>query len=192
MRYVPGMSRTRLVLIALLFAAGCTGGDGGASDGTPTATPTPTPDEPAGLEGVTAAHNDVRAGVGVGPIAWNAALAATAQAWAEACVDTTAPSGLIDHNPNRSDGHPYYVGENIYGSSGGASGVDAVALWSAEVAYYDYDTNSCTGVCGHYTQIVWAASIEVGCGLATCAGLTYGSTVVCNYGPGGNSGGRPY
>ena len=185
---------SRFVPWALVLLAAACGGDGGdvAGDGSPTPTPAATPDEPAGLEGTTAAHNDVRAGVGVGPMTWSAALAATAQAWAESCVDVEAPAGLVDHNPNRSDGHPYYVGENVYGSSGGATGVDAVALWAAEVADYDYDTNSCSGVCGHYTQIVWAASLEVGCGLATCPGLTYGSTVVCNYGPGGNSGGQPY
>ena len=53
-------------------------------------------------------------------------------------------------------------------------------------------TNSCSGICGHYTQVVWAASLELGCGLSSCPGLAYGSTIVCNYGPGGNDGGRPY
>ncbi len=152
----------------------------------------PAEGEPPGLEGTTAAHNQVRAAHGVPPLVWDPSLAATAQAWAEQCIDNDAPIGLIDHNPNRSDGHPAYVGENVYGSSGGASGTDAVALWVSEEADYDYDTNSCSGVCGHYTQVVWATTTAVGCGIHDCPGLTYGSTVVCDYMPGGNTGGRPY
>jgi hypothetical protein len=144
------------------------------------------------LAGITAAHNQVRAGVGVEPLVWSPSLAVTAQAWAEACVDVAAPSGLIDHNPNRSQGHPYYVGENIYGTTGTANAQQAVALWAAEVEDYDYATNSCSGVCGHYTQLVWDTTLEVGCATATCSGLTYRNVIVCNYGPGGNTGRRPY
>jgi pathogenesis-related protein 1 len=52
--------------------------------------------------------------------------------------------------------------------------------------------SSCNGVCGHYTQIVWRTSINLGCALQDCPGLTYGNTIVCDYGPGGNGGGAPY
>jgi uncharacterized protein YkwD len=169
-----------------------------ASPGTPDASPQ-TPDaapvagEPAQLVGITDAHNAVRAGVGVGELVWDDDLAAIAKAWAEQCVDQTSPSGLIDHNPNRSDNYPGYVGENIYGSSGQATGPGAVSLWAAEEQFYDYPTNSCDPgkVCGHYTQVVWAATERLGCGYADCP-LTFGSTVVCNYSPGGNTGGPPY
>lgn len=151
--------------------------------------------EPAGLVGITALHNQVRATVGVGPMTWNPALAATAQAWAESCTDNAAPAGLIDHNPNRSDDHPYYVGENVFGSSGQATAEGAVNSWAAEAASYDYDSNTCAAgqICGHYTQIVWADSVDLGCGIADCPNLQFGSTIVCNYGPGGNiNGQRPY
>ncbi len=164
------------------------GGDGGPGIDAPTVT-----GEPPGLEGTVAAHNAARAAVGVPPLAWDPALAVIADAWARQCRDATAPIGLIDHNPGRSDTYPTYVGENIYGSGGGASGTDAVRLWVAEEASYNYAANSCSGVCGHYTQVVWRATTKVGCALYDCAGLQYGSTVVCNYGPGGNVGGqRPY
>jgi len=155
----------------------------------------PSGGEPAGLEGTVAAHNAARAEVGVAPLAWDPALAAIAQAWVEQCQDTQAPSGLVDHNAGRNDhGYPSYVGENIYGSSGGASGVDAVRLWVAEKSNYHHDGNTCDSgeVCGHYTQVVWRGTTKVGCAVHDCAGLTYGSTVVCDYGPGGNSGGSPY
>lgn len=163
------------------------GGGGGGPDAA-----NPPEDEPAGLVGTTDAHNQVRAAHGVAPLVWDPALAVIAQGWAEQCVDTMDPIGLIDHNPNRSDTYPEYVGENIYGSGGPASGTAAVALWASEEADYDYETNMCSGVCGHYTQIVWAATTKLGCGIHSCPGLTYGNSVVCNYAPGGNSGGRPY
>lgn len=172
------------------------GGGGGGGDGGGGGAPdagVPLDEEPAGLEGITAAHNAVRAMVGVGPMTWDPEVAAIAQAWANQCVDVQAPAGLIDHNAGRSDGYPEYVGENIYGSGGPASGTDAVALWASEEADYDYATNTCSGVCGHYTQVVWATSTKLGCGISSCPGLTYGNSVVCNYAPGGNIGGqRPY
>jgi pathogenesis-related protein 1 len=185
--------------IALAAACGDDGGsadlDGGSDGATGTIDGPPVIGEPAGLEGTTDAHNAVRAQVGVGPLVWDAQLAAIARAWVIQCVDTQAPLGLVDHNPGRSSGQPTYVGENIYGSGGGASGTDAVELWASEQANYDYASNTCAAgqVCGHYTQIVWRSTTKVGCALHTCPGLRYGSTVVCNYAPGGNIGGqRPY
>ena len=152
--------------------------------------------EPAELAGITLAHNQVRNMVVTAEplpfLTWNNDLAATAAAWAAQCVDTDQPIGLIDHNPGRSNGHPYYVGENIFGSGGGASGPEAVQLWASEGADYTYATDSCNGICGHYTQIVWRTTLEVGCALHDCPGLQFGNSIVCDYGPGGNSGGKPY
>lgn len=152
--------------------------------------------EPAALAGTLAAHNAVREGVGVGmaPLIWDGHLAATAQAWAEGCVDLLPPIGFIDHNPDRSEGYPWYVGENIAASGGTLSGPAAVSMWAAEAAFYDYPTNTCDvgHICAHYTQLVWAATERVGCGTALCPALTFSRGVVCNYGPGGNVGGWPY
>jgi len=154
--------------------------------------------EPAELAGITLFHNQVRAMVqtsqALPSLQWEPALAATAAAWVAQCIDTDSVKGLVDHNPNRSDGHPYYVGENIFGSSGQASAQQAVNLWAAEGADYDYASNTCSGnTCGHYTQVVWRDTLYVGCALGNCPGLSFGSTIVCDYGPGGNVGGaRPY
>lgn len=103
--------------------------------------------------------------------------------------------GLIDHNVGRSSGYPEYVGENIYGTSGTATGPGAVASWMNEKPNYDYATNKCAAgkVCGHYTQVVWKNTTKLGCALSTCAGLKYKSSVVCDYAPGGNfNGEKPY
>jgi uncharacterized protein YkwD len=143
------------------------------------------------------AHNQVRCGVNptaqtMPPLAWDATLEATAQAWADQCQDTMAPLGLLDHNPNRSVGHPWYVGENIYGSLGMANPASAVSLWTSEAANYSFAANTCSGVCGHYTQEVWAATRWIGCARSYCSGFANPSSIVCDYGPGGNDGNRPY
>ncbi|HTJ42003.1 MAG TPA: CAP domain-containing protein [Kofleriaceae bacterium] len=157
------------------------------------------PDAPAGvgeppeLTGITLAHNEARSKVGVAPLVWDPALATIASSYVAMCIDANG-DGLVDHNPNRSNGYPTYVGENIYASSGTATGPAAVQLWVAEAQYYDYATNTCAAgqICGHYTQVVWAATQKLGCALHNCPGLKYPSTIVCDYGPGGNTGGRPY
>jgi pathogenesis-related protein 1 len=153
--------------------------------------------EPPELAGITMLHNQVRQQVDTAtplpPLEWDESLAATAAAWVAQCRDTEAPAGLIDHNPNRSQGHPYYVGENVYGSSGQATAQGAVQTWAAEKANYNYANNTCNGVCGHYTQIVWRTTQKLGCAIGDCPNLTYRSSIVCNYGPGGNiNGQRPY
>lgn len=57
-----------------------------------------------------------------------------------------------------------------------------------EVEKYNYTlaTNACDpgAVCGHYTQVVWAKSLEVGCAVKYCSDKNY--YWQCNYGPGGN------
>lgn len=195
------------LFVCALIGAGCTGDiDTGGMGGNGSVDARPgggTPDsggggggddEPGALMGITAAHNQVRSALGIPDLVWDPDLAAVAQSWAEQCVDNTSPIGLIDHNAGRSDDYPGYVGENIYGSGGSATGPAAVSLWVGEEVDYDYATNTCAPgkICGHYTQVVWRTSERLGCGLYDCPGLTYGSSVVCNYSPGGNSGGKPY
>lgn len=155
--------------------------------------------EPAELAGLTLYHNQVRAmvdttGVAAGPLPaleWDPQLAATAAAWLGKCQDSDG-DGAVDHNAGRSTGHPFYVGENIFASTGAATARDAVfhAMygWASEQAHYHYATNACDAgaTCGHYTQVVWRATQKVGCALGSCPGLKFASTIVCDYGPGGN------
>lgn len=142
------------------------------------------------------AHNTVRRNVAaaetqrlgmtvsIPDLTWNTAAAAVAQAWANNLLATNT----FAHNPNLPN-----LGENIYmesGSDPATSGVRAVQSWASEAMSYTWDTNSCTAECGHYTQIVWAATTSVGCGEATNGTDTYW---VCDYAPPGNfDGQRPY
>ena len=118
-------------------------------------------------------HNSARAQVRVGPMRWNNTVATYAR--------------RLVHS-----GGPY--GENIAWSSGDLSGTDAVRLWVAEKADYDYNSNSCAAgkVCGHYTQVVWRNSVHLGCAKVRCNN-NRGTFIVCNYDPRGNIiGQRPY
>lgn len=174
------MKRT-IIFLALTACGPDVGGDDGG-DG-----------EPPELAGIVDAHNDVRRMVQTSPelgdLVWDDSLAATARAWVAMCRDQDAPTGLIDHNPNRGQN----VGENVFGTSGAATAELAVSVWADERDDYDYSTNTCNGVCGHYTQIVWRSTTHVGCALGSCSNLTFGSSIVCNYSPAGNVGNqKPY
>ncbi len=153
--------------------------------------------EPAELVGITLLHNEARAAVQTATplpsMEWDPALAATAAAWVAQCQNTDGVPQLIDHNPGRSMGHPWYVGENIYASGGTAIAADAVGLWMSEAGNYNYTANTCNGTCGHYTQIVWRDSVKLGCAVGNCPSIPYPNSIVCDYGPGGNIGNqRPY
>ncbi|CAH8262207.1 unnamed protein product [Arabidopsis lyrata] len=119
------------------------------------------------------AHNQVRSQVGVGPIQWDEGVAAYARSYAEKLKGDCR----LVHS-----GGPY--GENLAGSSGDFSGVAAVNLWVNEKANYNYNSNTCNGVCGHYTQVVWRNSVRLGCAKVRC---NNGGTIIsCNYNPRGN------
>lgn len=113
---------------------------------------------------ILAAHNILRQQVNppaqtMPNLVWDTTLESTAQNYVSTC---TSSNGLIvDHNPNRGTN----VGENIYASTAPISNIsDPVQSWFNEYVYYNYDTNTCQSgqVCGHYTQVVWAATTNVG------------------------------
>ncbi|MEN6536355.1 MAG: CAP domain-containing protein [Bryobacteraceae bacterium] len=131
--------------------------------------------------GMLAAHNAVRTRVRVPPLAWSGRLAARAQDWA----DTLLARKKFIHRPNSS------FGENLFEITGGAASPEEVVdAWAEESRNYNYKSNKCRGMCGHYTQIVWSDTKEVGCAVARGRGR---EVWVCNYNPSGNwVGKRPY
>eukprot|EP00731_Ephydatia_muelleri_P014208 Em0007g1518a len=145
------------------------------------------------------AHNALRksvkpAATNMKTMIWNNELATIAQNYANKCIWA--------HNPSRISKTFSYVGENIYITTGTVTNYRSVVQdWYNEVANYHYSTNTCDSgkVCGHYTQVVWATSNSLGCGVKRCAKLTNlpsfknALMVVCDYGPGGNYvGQKPY
>jgi pathogenesis-related protein 1 len=129
-------------------------------------------------------HNDARARVGVAPLRWSGQLAAYAQQWA----DHLASTGTFQHRPQTGTGY----GENIFGGSDGYTPADAARNWLEERAAYRGGpvTPQNFSSVGHYTQMVWSGTTEVGYGIARGRN---GVVVVANYSPAGNMTGRaPY
>ena len=137
-------------------------------------------------------HNSARREVGItNDLSWSATLAKDAKSYA----DTIANSGVWGHDPKNYGGYtngPY--GENLYTSTARPELKDAAEAWIKEKRYYTYgkvgDTNTCeTGqICGHYTQIVWKKSSEVGCATSKYKRGEYKDwfVVVCKYKTAGN------
>ncbi|XP_029858778.1 glioma pathogenesis-related protein 1-like [Aquila chrysaetos chrysaetos] len=163
--------------------------------------PLPDIDDAKFIEDCVRAHNTFRSKVkppasNMLRMSWDAALAKTAKAWAKKCK--------FKHNiylkvPRKV--HPTFtpVGENIWTGTATIFSVDrALDDWFNEVSSYDFNTNSCTGMCGHYTQVVWAESYKVGCAVHFCdtvenfPGLFKAAHFVCDYGPAGNYPRKPY
>lgn len=133
-------------------------------------------------EDMVAAHNAVRAKMGLRPLAWSQKAADYAQQWA----DHLLASGEFKHRTE----HRY--GENLYEIIGApATPAAVVNEWASEAAQYDHRSNACvSGKCGHYTQIVWRESTRLGCAVARD---NIREVWVCNYDPPGNLiGERPY
>ncbi|XP_050395316.1 glioma pathogenesis-related protein 1 [Patella vulgata] len=136
-------------------------------------------------------HNDYRRQAGatnMRKMVWNTDLQNLGQSFIDNCN--------YGHNPNTGDMFGFrHIGENLYLSSGDFYNLKpAVDFWHGEMADYNFTTGDCSNVCGHYTQVVWAGSHELGCGIIWCETLTgantitQGTIIICNYGPSGNAG----
>ncbi len=136
-------------------------------------------------------HNKVRAEVGVGKLTWSSTLSNYAQSWAN---ELAAKKCKIKHSECR-DESGRVLGENIFwGSSSEVYGtLDASTSWYEEKADYNGARIGETKgkKVGHYTQMVWSTTREVGAGVAYCPGGEI--IVVANYHPAGNMvGSVPY
>jgi len=111
----------------------------------------------------------------------------SAQSWA----NYLASNGVFEHSDSDA-------GENLYVSYTTASSVNAATLanqavtnWYNEVSDYDYRNPGFSPETGHFTQVVWKNSTQLGCGAArgvkTLQGTQYNAFyVVCQYAPAGN------
>ncbi len=134
-------------------------------------------------------HNRVRSDVDVEPVVWSSAIAEHAQEWADHLADTDC---RMKHRPKTGEWSGSY-GENLFiGTAGYYGVVDAVEGWESEKKFYKGGPISRSNFqqVGHYTQMVWSDTSEIGCGKAECEGKVI---IVCNYDPPGNVLGRkPY
>lgn len=139
-------------------------------------------------ERVLAAQNRERAALGIAPLQWDERLAGYAQSWA----DHLASTGEFRH----AEGYIREgAGENLWaGTRGAYMAEEMVDAWAREKRRFTpgpfpSDENRVAAV-GHYTQIVWRESGQVGCALARGRRL---DVLVCRYLNAGNvEGERPY
>lgn len=133
-------------------------------------------------------HNAARSAVGVPPLMWNATLENYARNYANS---QRGNCQALIHSMG-----PY--GENLYwgyDSRQRKTAKDAVASWVNEKVDYNKQTGKCNPgkVCGHYTQIVWKSTTQVGCASVVCNDQFKSNYFICSYSPAGNVGDqRPY
>jgi hypothetical protein len=124
-------------------------------------------------------------------LSYSMELEVRASTWVSTC-----PTG---HNPTQKNDKGAYVGENIWYSWNSAqstkleatSGVKAPQAWYDEVKDFkpsDIKPFVFGEKTGHYTQVIWAKTTQVGCGIAYCKdtrdsfkAYPWETIIVCNY-----------
>eukprot|EP00775_Hariotina_reticulata_P009625 gene9625-biopygen11521 len=131
-------------------------------------------------------HNMYRRRHRAPPLTWNPTLAAQARAYASKCI--------WGHDFNNRNS-----GENLFASYSAGSAVSqraildaAITMWYDEVKQYSFSNPGFGMNTGHFTQVVWKGSRQLGCAIKACnSGLKNlqwpgGVIVVCRYSPPGN------
>ena len=134
-------------------------------------------------QALLAEHNRARDEAGVPRLAWSGKLAREAQGWA----DMLAREGRMRHAGNEEAGG---AGENLWMGTAGYFGPERmVGAFVDERQHYvhaEFPKVSRTGRwedVGHYTQVVWRDTQEVGCAVARGRQDDF---LVCRYWPAGN------
>ena len=137
-------------------------------------------------------HNQERALVGVPPLTWSDKLAAGAQTWANQ-VETT---GEFAHSYCCGAFKDY--GEALVGiynttSAGIVEGQARMIEEKNDPGYHGgpFQSIGPNGAPGHYTQMVWRTTTEVGCATASSSDALEFAVLVCQYTPVGNIVGQP-
>ncbi|KAI6082846.1 PR-1-like protein [Hypoxylon rubiginosum] len=123
--------------------------------------------------------NTYRATYNASSVRWNSTLESFASTYVQSSSrkrDDDDEKCMMKHS-----GGPY--GENLaLGCSTAGSCVDA---WASEVSKYDFDDPGFGEETGHFTQLVWRDTTDVGCGAKLCPG-NGGWYLACEYWPRGN------
>ncbi|XP_042236348.1 uncharacterized protein LOC121875743 isoform X3 [Homarus americanus] len=125
------------------------------------------------------AHNDLRKKHGAPPLKLSKKLSKYAQEWAT----TIAKKDVLQHRQNNS------YGENLYcawssNPNHKIKGHEAVDSWYEEIKDFTFGREPSDLRAGHFTQVVWEDSKELG--VATARNKSGKIYVVANYSPAGN------
>ena len=140
---------------------------------------------------ILTAHNKYRLDLDLPELVWSKNLENSSQKWADKLISRN----LFEHSNTKN-------GENLFVIIGrDASPIEVVDDWASEKEYFNYKTRKCIKnccdfvdccphECGHYTQIIWRDTKEVGCAVSK---LGSKQIWVCQYNPPGNYiGQKPY
>ncbi|XP_063297710.1 cysteine-rich venom protein pseudechetoxin-like [Pelobates fuscus] len=121
---------------------------------------------------------------------WDDDAAKKAEGYAKMCIAGHSP-------PSYRKISDINCGENVFLSSFKAAWEDVLQSFLSEAVDFDYGKGpkSPSLEIRHYTQMMWASSNRVGCGVAECSNNVFKYDYVCIYCPGGNDGdsiGFPY
>jgi uncharacterized protein YkwD len=180
----------RLVVASSLVAAACShpAAAAPADPYTPTVTPATAPRQPPAAraapaspprasgdaDAYLAAHNGYRAKHCAPPLTWSPKLAELAQRWA----DALRAKGCAFGHSNGS------TGENLAAGTTGTLDPESVTkMWYDEIALYKFPNGGFSMKTGHFTQVVWRGTTQIGCGRSQCNGM---DIFVCEYDPAGN------
>ncbi|XP_040610820.1 GLIPR1-like protein 1 [Mesocricetus auratus] len=150
----------------------------------------PTIYDPKFIEECVDSHNEFRSKVkpsaaDMNELIWDNELAKVAKSWSIQCK--------FFHNPCTKkryaciEGHDF-LGENVYVGEIQSTPKQIISSWYNESEHYNFENTTCSKICGHYTQMVWANTLTVGCAVSNCPNLLGHSAAlfVCNYAPPGN------
>lgn len=154
-------------------------------------TPQVTPVGTNGLDGneeqaILSYHNQVRSSVNVPPLTWSKELAQHATDWS---AKLAAQGCAMDHSQDSDYGENLFMGSS---SLNHEAVVEAAKAWESEKINYSGERlkKAYLSQAGHYTQMVWRSTTQLGCAKASCG---ENLIIVCNYNPAGNiMGQKPY
>nr|XP_048274647.1 GLIPR1-like protein 1 [Myodes glareolus] len=150
----------------------------------------PTIYDPGFIQECIDSHNEMRdkvkpSAANMHYLDWDKALAKVAKSWTRKCK--------FSHNPCTKKRYACtkrydFLGENMYLGERKSTPKQIISRWYNESEHYNFENRTCSKTCGHYTQVVWANSLKVGCAVADCPRILGRSAAlfVCNYAPAGN------
>ena len=120
------------------------------------------------------ANNKLRSQHGSSPLKWSSSAASKAQEWAT----HLAKSGTLQHGNHEG------MGQNLAYKMGQELTAQEVAdMWYQEISNYDFNRPGFSSNTGHFTQMIWADSTEMGAARAVSGNRSF---VVANHTPPGN------
>ncbi|XP_029109052.1 GLI pathogenesis-related 2 isoform X2 [Scleropages formosus] len=121
-------------------------------------------------------HNSYRQKHGAPPLKMSRDLCSSAQAWADRLLSMRT----LQHSNTENGENLFYTQSSVPKK---VTGKEAVDNWYSEIKKYNFSRPGFVSGTGHFTQVVWKDSKEVGVGLATDGKTTF---VVGQYHPAGN------